>query len=208
MSKQLRGVRAESAFSYRSLEEVAASVRRCLRLKPCEQFDAQEFFEFSKLTIEHDGCKIPVITGVDALPDLTEALTRFDPDSERIEILLSEQSYEMLHEGKPRGKYTISHELGHAVLHTGALIRLARLNESSQFAFHRGKPDHPAYLDTEWQANAFGAALLMPAAGIHDIETHLNRTISDLDVALEFGTSRESAHYRLQVYKAHRSELI
>ncbi len=208
MNKQLSGVRADRGHSYKSLEEMACSVREFLGIAPDQEFDASDFFEFGDFRIDHRGGEIPVITGIDALPGLTEALTRYNPESGAIELLLSEDSYSMLCNGNPRGKYTVSHELGHAVLHTEALMRLAELNVPSRAAFHRGKADHPAYLDTEWQANAFGSALLMPAVGIFRLETKFAGKLSAYDVADHFRTSRESATYRLQVYQGHKGQLM
>lgn len=183
-------------------------MRKFLHIGPNQEFDAYDFFEFSDFRMQHRGKTLRVITGVDALPDLTEALTRYNPELGAIELLLSEESYHMLRGGNPRGKYTVSHELGHAVLHTDALIRLAELNVSSRAAFHRGKADHPAYFDTEWQANAFGGALLMPAVGIFHLESESEGKLSAHDVAHYFGTSRESAKYRLDVYQGHKRELL
>ena len=176
MSRELTGVRADQARSYRSLEETASSVRKFLHIGPNQEFDASDFFEFSDFRMQHRGKTIRVITGVDSLPDLTEALTRYNPELRAIELLLSEESYQMLRGGNPRGKYTVSHELGHAVLHTDALIRLAELNVSSRAAFHRGKADHPAYFDTEWQANVFGGALRCRLSGFSILRVNLRRS--------------------------------
>jgi Zn-dependent peptidase ImmA (M78 family) len=46
---------------------------------------------------------------------------------------------------------------------------------NQQAAFHRGHTDHKPFLDTEWQANAFASALLMPARGLAALEEQHGR---------------------------------
>jgi Zn-dependent peptidase ImmA (M78 family) len=97
--------------------------------------------------------------------------------------------------------------LGHCILHTDQLIRLAQMPTNQQTAFHRGRTGHKPYEDTEWQANAFASALLMPARGIASLE----RERGYLDASLivdRFGVSLEAAGYRLDSFTARRDELL
>ncbi|WP_428480964.1 ImmA/IrrE family metallo-endopeptidase [Pseudomonas mosselii] len=55
-------------------------------------------------------------------------------------------------EGRGRDRFTASHELGHWLMHRNVPIRFHRV-EHGQL---------PAYKDSEWQANRFAGALLMP----------------------------------------------
>ncbi len=200
MSNQLTGLEAERGYSYADIEQIAQLVRQQLNLDAQASLDMREFFEFhlDDVSVVHRGKNIPLVHGVEELK--TEALTRWDPFTERIQLLLSAESYRMLCNGHPRPKYTIGHELGHALLHTGKLIKLAELNLPSQAAMHRGKTDHPAYRDTEWQANAFSGAFIVPAKGIKAISASLQRTLTPDELASYYGISVDVAAIRLDIY--------
>ncbi|EKT4505622.1 ImmA/IrrE family metallo-endopeptidase [Pseudomonas aeruginosa] len=61
--------------------------------------------------------------------------------------------YEGIVEGRGRDRFTAAHELGHWLMHRNVPIR-----------FHRSEQGKlPAYKDSEWQANRFAGALLMPS---------------------------------------------
>jgi len=201
MSNQLTGMEAERGYSYADIENIANLVRQQIRLDSRSALDMHYFFEFhlDEITVAHEGHSIPLVHGVAELT--TEALTRWDPESGRIEMLLSERSYELLCDGHPRPRYAIGHELGHAILHTGKLIRLAELNVQSQAAMHRGSTDHPAYRDTEWQANAFASAFIVPAIGIKAINDELGRSATAAEISQHYGVSAEAAAYRLDAFK-------
>lgn len=62
---------------------------------------------------------------------------------------IREDTYVGACEGKPRNRFTLSHELGHFLLHT-----------PDRVSFARGKV--PAYMNAEWQANTFAAELMAP----------------------------------------------
>ena len=74
-------------------------------------------------------------------------------------------------------------------------------------ALYRGKQDHPAYLDTEWQANAFAGAFAMPAKGLVGIERTKNKLSPEL-LADTFGVSLDAASTRLNVFSQRRDSLI
>jgi hypothetical protein len=201
MSDQLTGIEAERGYSYASIEDIAYSVRNDLGLDPEAALDMQEFFEFhlDDISVVYRGQHIQLVHGVAELT--SEALTRWDPDSKQMELLLSESSYERLCEAHPRSNYTVGHELGHALLHTGPLIKLAELSVQSQAAMHRGKYPHPPYMDTEWQANAFASAFLMPARGIKAISAEIGEEPSARSIATQYGVSVEAASYRLDTFR-------
>lgn len=208
MTKALSGVRADHKFSYRDLEVLAKLIREHLNIPPDQAIDTLRLFEdLHEVSIQmSNGTVIPFRGGVIALED-SEGYTHYDHQRDVMEILASEQTYDRLEVGHPRAGYFVAHELGHCVLHTDQLVRLAQMPTQQQAAFHRGRADHKPYEDTEWQANGFASALLMPAHGISALERPQNR-ITACHVAEHFGVSEEAAGYRLELYQKRRSELL
>lgn len=98
-------------------------------------------------------------------------------------FMIREDVYDAAVEDQPRHRFTVAHEVGHALMHIGTLNRLPKST---------GKV--PAYMDPEWQANRFAAALLMPR--------HLVRTCVSVDEIMQrFRVSRESAVLRIRTLK-------
>lgn len=62
---------------------------------------------------------------------------------------IREDTYVGAVSGNPRDRFTLCHELGHFLLHTPERVSFAR-------------GDVPAYMNPEWQANAFAAELMAP----------------------------------------------
>jgi len=207
MSAGLSGVRADRKFSYRSLERLASHVRKALDYPADRAIDPLLLFEnLDKIEITASGVPIPMSGGVVSLEG-SEGYTRYDRQRHLLEILASELTYHWLETKHPRAAYFVAHELGHCVLHTDQLVRLAQMPTRLQAAFHRGRADHEAYEDTEWQANAFASALLMPARGIEALE-HEHDSITVSLVAMQFCVSLEAAGYRLDLYQKRRSQLL
>lgn len=95
-------------------------------------------------------------------------------------VVLREDVYEKLHAGQAFGRSTVIHELSHLALrhhltlHRGAIL---------------GK--HRFYEDSEWQAKALTAALMMPLDAAKSARSP--RQLAEL-----CGTSDESAIYRIK----------
>jgi hypothetical protein len=208
MSKGLSGVRADHKLSYRALETAAAYVRQQLNFPADEPIDPLRLFEdlHESSIKQRDGSVIPLRGGVISLED-SEGYTRYDAKRGVIEILASERTYEWLEERHPRAAYFVGHELGHCVLHTDQLVRLAEMPANQQAAFHRGRAGHKPYEDTEWQANAFASALLMPAAGLRSLEEE-GLGLTPLFIARRFKVSKEAASYRLDLYGSRGRDLL
>jgi Zn-dependent peptidase ImmA (M78 family) len=206
-SKELSGVRADRKYSYRALEQFAAHVREVLKYDPDDAIDALRLFEdLHQIKIKlSDQRVIPFRSGVISLED-SEGYTRYDRSAQIIEVLASESTYHRLEQGHPRSAYFVGHELGHCVLHTEQLVRLAQMPTNQQTAFHRGRADHKPYEDTEWQANAFSSALLMPARGLARLEAGGNLTTEE--IGRRFRVSAEAAGYRLTIYQGRKNDLI
>jgi len=207
MSNPLTGVRADQTFSYRALEKIADRVREHLEYAIDQPINTLRLFEdLYQVKIKlRDGTVIPFGGGVIELD--SEGYTRYDRQRHIIEILASERTYHRLEAAHPRAGYFVAHELGHCVLHTDQLVRLAEMPKQQQAAFHRGRTDHKPYEDTEWQANAFASALLMPARGIYALEQGRNQLTPSL-LARRFRVSAEAAGYRVELYRNRRNELV
>ncbi len=208
MSKALTGVRADNKYSYSKLESWASYVRQQLDFAPNAAVDPLRLFEdLHEISISRaDGTVIPLRGGVIGLED-SEGYACYNRSRKLIEILASEKVYEWLEDKHPRAAYFLAHELGHCLLHTDQLIRLAQMPTNQQAAFHRGRTDHKPFEDTEWQANAFASALLMPARGLAFLETKEGHLDAGL-VAERFGVSCEAAGYRLDCFQSRREELL
>jgi Zn-dependent peptidase ImmA (M78 family) len=208
MSATLCGVRADVSQSYRKLEKIAEGIRESLGYQPTEAIKPLKLFEdlHKVSTTTRSGKLIPLDTGVIALED-SEGYTRYDRSNNIMEVLASEQTYLKLENRHPRAAYFIAHELGHCVLHTDQLVRLAQLPTAQQAAFHRGRADHKSFQDTEWQANALASALLMPARGIRAMESEFALVTASM-IADQFSVSLEAAGYRVDLYQRRKSELL
>jgi IrrE N-terminal-like domain len=200
MNRPLTGICADQKQSYHSIEQAAVALRKVLGLGALGRFGALEFFE-QMLPEMRLVCRAGEVALREAVEDCQpEGQTRWDADSEVLEIVLSAKTYAQLREDHVRARSTVAHEAGHACLHADQIIRLGGMSLSSQVAFHRERSPHQAYQDTEWQANAFGSALLMPAEGVARIFARLGRpSVSAL--AEEFRVSLESAAYRVGTYE-------
>jgi len=200
MDRPLTGIRADEKHSYSSIERLAMGLREMLSLHTMDRFDALKFFDETvpEMTIECRAGTIHLCEAIDDCPQ--EGHTRWDRESNLLEVSLSGQTYARLREGHPRARYTVAHEAGHACLHTDQIIRLGGMDVNSQVALHRERIRHDACQDTEWQANAFGSALLMPAEGVERLFNRLGR-VSAHALTETFAVSLECATYRIGTYE-------
>jgi hypothetical protein len=200
MNRPLTGIRADRKESYRSIEQFAGALREIISLESLDQFDALNFFDqiVPEMSVKCGTKDIPLYEVIDDCQQ--EGCTRWDAESGFLQIVLSGHTHEQLLAGHVRARSTVAHEAGHACLHTDQIIRLHGMSLTSQVAFHREKYPHDACQDTEWQANAFGSALLMPAEGVEKIFTRLGRQ-SAVAIAEHFGVSIESATYRIGTFE-------
>lgn len=107
------------------------------------------------------------------------------------QVVLSTNSHDSLENGEAHARFTISHEIGHVVLHAPYFEGIHYETFVKPKTLKRG--DIPAYQDAEWQANNFAAALLMPG---HHVKRLLRDGHSVEEIADIFGTSYTSALYR------------
>ena len=209
MWQGLVGVRADGGYSYLKLEKIAAYVRGLLGYSPTEAINTLQLFDGLDIEVQDGtGQDIPIHGAVIELNG-SEGYAKYDSDRCVIEILASPEIYDWLEKGHPRGGFFVAHELGHCLLHTDQLVRLAQMPKAQQAALHRGGQEvgHEAYQDTEWQANAFAGALLMPAKGLQILEQEHGEFSQDLIVE-HFNVSAEAAGYRLELYNDRKEELL
>lgn len=100
-------------------------------------------------------------------------------------ILLRSDVYQGVREDQGRDRFTLAHELGHLVLHSG--IGMARRVSSWEVK---------TYCNSEWQADAFGGALLIPP--------NVAISLRDADAIVRTcGVSEAAALTRLRVLRRH-----
>lgn len=204
------GICADMGQSYQSIERMAALVRRLIAPEVPENqaLPGLKLFErLDRCVVRTERGKVLFEPAVEDLPPGVEGCTRYDKDRNRIIVSLSEASYSALEQDNRRARFSFTHEVGHAVLHFRELMRAGAIAHQMA-ALRRGAPlEHPKFMDTEWQANAFGAALLMPASGLGSVEKQHGYLDSFL-ITVQFKVSDEAARYRLECFTNRRDELL
>lgn len=102
-----------------------------------------------------------------------------------IKITIRNDVYEAACNGDTRSRFTIAHEIGHALLHS-----------NEQMAFSRSSQNHKTYCDSEWQANVAAAALLLPP-------DHANKLLFPHNCVEKCGISHKAAEHTLDNYAKH-----
>jgi len=210
MPRRPTGIRADRGYSYRLLENVAANVRNQLELPPTAPINSLRLFEGLDITAQgRNGQDIPIRGSVIDL-EHAEGFTKYNVDCQVFEIFASAETYDWLEQDYPRGRFFLAHEVGHCLLHTNLLVRLAHMPLAQQTALHQTErpTSHEIYRDTEWQANAFASAFLMPASGLLALEKRYGNTLSPAEIAKHFCVSSEAACYRLELYVNRKQQLL
>jgi hypothetical protein len=152
------------------------------------------------------GSRMRLQYGIEDLAPGLEAQAYYSVHEGAIVVALTKMTYDDLRAGIARALFTLCHEIGHAVLHPTELVdrRLAAVDSR---ALHRGTiGGHKAFMDTEWQANGFAAAMLVPATGLVRMETAgplEGRTVADA-----FLVSLQAAELRLKTFAERRRDLL
>lgn len=205
--RKLRGLNVRRGRSYEELEAIAANVRSIAlpNLGATDPVNGLHLFESVhryKIQVRRESRLLGLDTAIrDDLPDGVEAVTMFEDGV--IVICLTEDSYSKLERGAPRATFTVCHEIGHGVLHAPVLRTMRQMPHAAE-GLYRGTMEHPPYQDSEWQANAFAGALLMPADGVVSI---LRDGGTEHDVANVFHASLHAARIRVQQVSRRQSEL-
>ena len=204
-----RGYKADrGALSYAKIERIAARVRRVLApdIPLNDALPGLELFEnLEEFGVRTRVSRISLSYGVLDLPAGVEAETRYHGDKNCIVVGLSANTYQHLERGQGRARHTLNHEVGHAVLHAEQLKRISTLPHAAA-ALDRAQ-DHRFCEDTEWQADAFAAALEMPARGLLALEGRYGNLSAGL-VSSMMQVSVEAAVNRLNTFGTRRVALL
>ncbi|MEQ6328473.1 hypothetical protein VLF92_09095 [Pseudomonas chengduensis] len=158
--------------SYASIEEVADGIRTALPLMSGERYSL-DCARILEKTLPSAGYNYKIAE----VGDLDECAAFTIP--ERNLVVVRGDIYDLLHEGNVFGRSTVVHEMGHIVLeHAVTLHRGAVLGQ------------HRFCEDSEWQAKAITAAIMMPLAACIE-------AVTPERLAIMCGTSITSATFRL-----------
>lgn len=211
MGYRQHGFPAACGRRYVDIEHVAADIRQ--QLVPGLSVEAMLpgltiFESLDRKPLSSGGTRILLDYSVNDLPIDIEALTIHDKSRKRIVLALSTSTYENLERGEARSRFSLFHEVGHAVLHYQELKTLSRQPKALASALMRKPiPSHPTYMDTEWQADAFSASILMPAKGLHRLEK-ICGVLTPQIIMEAYNVSYQAAETRLAVYSKNRVNLI
>lgn len=204
-----RGYKADrGAMSYYKIECNALNARRQLAPQVALEAAPESVALFENL----DRWRIPTSKGiirlsygVVELPLGVEARARYEQDTSTIAVELSPTAYANLENHQGRARHTLHHEIGHVVLHTEQLLRIAVIPHAE--AEMARTSTHQFCEDTEWQADAFAAAFAMPAQGLLVLEQR-NGTLT-IDMVVEaMQVSMEAASHRLDTFTKRRDALL
>jgi IrrE N-terminal-like domain len=208
MTTRPPGFRSHQGRTYATIEQLAAFVRKKLNLPGNEPIPGLQLFEnIDRYYVQVGSQRIPLTYHTGELPPGVEAQARYEKDDNVIALTLSPETYAELERDKPRARFSLGHEIGHIVLHPNELLRLATIPHTTAALLRATAPDHPIYLDTEWQAHAFAGALLMPAAGLAALEARHGR-LDLTTVRRTFNVSTPAAEIRLRVFNERRAALL
>ena len=209
ISDRQHGFRGQP-LSYNVIERYARNARSAMLpdFTVTERVPGLRLFEnLDELEIEADGNVLRVNYAVNHLPTGIEGMSTYDQDRQEILVTLDYSTYLALNEGAPRALFCLCHELGHVCVHSIKLVELSSIPHEVA-ALNRGQiPAHRVYEDTEWQANAFAAAFLIPAAGLETLERSRG-ILTAQELVRRFNVSFDAARIRLDCFRARRSELL
>ena len=187
--------------SYLGIERLARRSRRRLGFSQTEPIDAMLLWEAidGHTVQDNDGSPYKVEYGVDFLD--CEGFTKVEKGT--VVVALDDKEYRALERGQSRPKFTVAHELGHAEMH---VRELQMLNQGLGNALLRGGPDPEIYQNSEWQANAFAGAFLIPARALALLEAE--GRLAAKEISRHFGVSLSCAKTRLKIYQRRRATLL
>jgi Zn-dependent peptidase ImmA (M78 family) len=153
------------------IENLADAIRHAVGLENAPYFPVVEFLEFGLAEVV-DGMFYDV-QSADLLGGREGAV-----DPVKRALYIREDVYAAVTNHDRRARFTVAHEIGHAVMHVGTLNRVLPRQQVI-----------PPFCQPEWQANRFAAALLMPR--------HLAAMFGSVtEISVKFGVSVPAARLR------------
>lgn len=192
----------------RDIERVANDVRRSLDIDPLLPLPGWELFErIGRYHVRAGRQQVRLTYGVEkALEGGALACATYSEADGAITLILTEESYNDLElRNGGRARFSVCHEIGHAVLHADRLVQITRIDHDRR-AMLRAESTTPAYASSEWQANAFAAAFLVPGEGLLYLEKQDRLTV--LAVQRMYRVSAAMAGKRLATFREHRADLV
>ena len=158
-------------MSRKSIRNIVMEFRKLFGLENTLFFPIVEFIEWCLPELGLDFEILDVCEMRD-----TYGLTNMDKNT----LYIREDVYIGAKKGVPRDRFTLCHELGHALLHT-----------PDRVSFARG--EIPAYRDPEWQANTFAGELMAPYS--------LTRNMSPQEISDKCGMSLQAAKIQYDSFR-------
>lgn len=206
-----RGFRADTPLGHAAIEKQARQVRQQLlpHLLPAQALPGIKLFEnLDEHTVPVGGRQVPMTYEVGELPGSVAGEAWYFRKRDIFVVKLSEETYQALKSEDPRARFSLAHELGHCYLHAELLVRMSRLPHTEAALLRTTEPPHPVYYDTEWQADSFAAALLMPAVALEQFFHHKANSLMVHHVRAWFGVSNAAARIRCSNFEKRRAELL
>jgi hypothetical protein len=114
-------------------------------------------------------------------------------------LAVTEETYVNLLGKQGRARFTLCHELGHLVMHSVLLLRQSKyLAAVAGLSRRTPMASHPHFRDTEWQADTFAAALLMPRAGVERLARERGSAGLEDVLVKQYDVSKQAAATRLK----------
>jgi hypothetical protein len=206
-----RGIETGRPYDVVDLESQALGLRRVLGYHVHEVINGLEFSKrIRECCVDVADKSHRICLRLRLLPEGMSALATFKSESDGYVIFLTEETCQFLKTGQPRGTWTIVHEAGgHLALHARLLQNLRRMPIESKVAVRRGPP-HDVFRDSEWQADKFTAAFLMPGQTILKLKREHGSPLRQMGEIIQeyFHVSAEAAAYRWEDYHFRSGRLV
>lgn len=212
-SRPNRGIDVGEAHSHASIERRALALRKNPVLMGCAlpldaPLPARQVFERLDLLRRRDKTlfadDVPLEYAVEEAPHQSVlAWTKYD--DRKFVVSVTPETYGGLEQGDGPAVFSLCHELGHVDLHHRNLLQFAEIPHL-QGALRRTARPHPIFRDSEWQADAYAAALMMPAEGLALLEARGELTVENLRST--YGASWTAATIRFDNYRKRRDQLL
>lgn len=196
-------------LSHVDIERAAAGVRRMFELDPLVPLPGLELFErLDRYHLPVGAQHLQLTYAVEQeLLDGALACARYEEADNAIALVLSADTYNDLERRNGyRARFSVAHEIGHAVLHGSQLVELTQIDHVQRAMLRTDASDTPIYRDSEWQANTFAGALLVPGPGLEWLERR-GRLHADA-IRAAYHVSYACATRRLLTFNKHRHAVV